>query len=184
MIKLFTYEGYKFTISPEAFALAPFRKIWNRDRSEKKEQAYMELGYIYFFCDPRSDYMYHVDETDRNDAIKEGEGLPKSWKPDRIIQEAIDFYLSFKTVSMFLLEDTRLLANKLRMYLRDIDLNETDDKGKPIHTLNTVTSTIKQIPELLSSLDKAEKALASEMKIDGKMRGQREKTIFEDDLNG
>lgn len=182
MLKLFRYEGYKIVISEEAFALKPFRQIWQRDRTINKDKATMELGFIYFFCDPRSDYQYLVDEKERMEAIKEGEGLPSKWQPDKVVTEAIKFYSSFKPTAALLLEDTRYAVDKLRKLLREIDLNQLDDKGKPIYTLNSITATIKQVPSLAKDLDEAEKALNSEMKNSGKMRGSGEKTLFEDDL--
>lgn len=182
-MKLFKYEGYKVVISEEAFALKVFRQIWNRDRSVNKDKAIMELGYVYFMIDPRSDYQYLVDEEERSKAIIEGEGLPSNWKPDKTVTEAMQFYSRFKPTAALLLEDTRVAVEKLRKLLRDIDLQETDDKGRPVYTLNTITATIKQVPSLAKDLDEAERALASEMRNEGKMRGQGEKTIFEDNLD-
>lgn len=182
-MKLFKYEGYKVVISEEALALKPFRTIWNRDRSVSKDKAILELSYIYFMSDPRSDYQYITDIEERSKAIKEGEGLPNSWKEDKAIKEALVFYNSFKPTSSLLLEDTRVAVDKLRKLLRDIDLKKVDGKGKPIYTLNTITATIKQVPELVKALDEAERSLASEMRDSGKMRGSGEKTIFEDGFN-
>ena len=182
-MKLFRYEGYKVAISEEAFALKVFRQIWNRDRSVNKDKAIMELGYIYFMVDPRSDYQYLVDEDERSKAIIEGEGLPNGWKPDKVITEAMEFYSRFKPTAALLLEDTRYAVDKLRKLLREIDLNQLDDKGKPIYTLNSVTATIKQVPSLAKDLDEAEKALASEMRSEGKMRGSGEKTLMDDSLD-
>ena len=182
MIKLFKYENYTVTISEEALLLKPFKKIWLRDKSKSKEKALSELGFIYFYCDPRSDYQYLIDDEERATAIKQGEGLSKDWKPDTLIEEAISFYNSFKPTSALLLEDTRIAVFKLRTLLRNIDLSQTDDKGKPVYTLNTITATIKQIPALVKDLDEAEKAINSELREVGKMRGQGEKTIFEDSL--
>ncbi len=182
-MKLFKYEGYKVVISEEAFALKVFRQIWNRDRSVNKDKAIMELGYIYFMVDPRSDYQYLVDEDERSKAIIEGEGLPNGWKPDKVITEAMEFYSRFKPTAALLLEDTRYAVDKLRKLLREIDLNQLDDKGKPIYTLNSVTATIKQVPSLAKDLDEAEKALASEMRSEGKMRGSGEKTLMDDSLD-
>lgn len=182
-MKLFKYEGYKVVISEEAFALKVFRQIWNRDRSVNKDKAIMELSYIYFMVDPRSDYQYLVDEKERSKAIIEGEGLPDGWKPDKVITEAMEFYSRFKPTAALLLEDTRYAVDKLRKLLREIDLNQLDDKGKPIYTLNSITATIKQVPSLAKDLDEAEKALASEMRSEGKMRGQGEKTLMDDSLD-
>lgn len=183
MMKLLKYEGYKITIEPEILALKPFKKIWDRDKSENKEKAISEISFIYFFCDPRSDYQYLVDEKERTEAIKEGEGMSSKWEPDKVVKEAMSFYTSFKPTAALLLEDTRFAVDKLRKLLREIDLSQVDDKGKPVYTLNTITATIKQIPSLVKDLDEAEKTLASEMKNTGKMRGQGEKTLFEDGLN-
>ena len=47
----------------------------------------MELGFIYFFCDVRSDYQYIVDPEDRMREIKLGEGLPEDWEPDKLVKE-------------------------------------------------------------------------------------------------
>lgn len=178
MIKLFKYEGYKIVISEEALALKPFRQIWQRDKTINKEKALMELGFIYFFCDPRSDYQFLVDDNERLEAIKEGEGLPAKWEPDKVLKEAMDFYMSFKPISALLLEDTRFMVNKYRKRLRSQEFDELE-----VRELKEVGALIKQIPSLVKDLDEAEKALNSEMRNSGKMRGQGEKTIFEDGLN-
>jgi hypothetical protein len=183
MIKLFKYDNYKVTISEEALLLRPFKLIWNRDRSISKDKALLELGFIYFACDPRSDYQFITDDKDRWEAIKEGEGLPEKWEPDKFIMEAMDFYNSFTPTSALLLEDARFAVNKLRKQLRSIDFDERDDKGKPIYALNALTATIKQILPLAKELEEAQRILNSELTQNSKMRGQGEKTIFEDDLN-
>ena len=180
-MKLFKYEGYKITISEEALLLKPFKKIWDRDKSKNKDKAMEELGFIYFFCDPRSDYQYIVDEDLRMEEIKKGEGMPDKWKPDGIVDEAIFFYNSFKTSSALLLEDTRYAVDKLRKMIKEIDLTLTDDHGKPIYTLNSITSTIKQIPGLVKDLDEAERTIAKEIMQNDKVRGAQEKAMYEDE---
>ena len=182
-MKLFKFEGYKVIIEPEALLLKPFRLIWERDKKETKEKAINELGFVYFFADPRSDYQYIVDEDERIKAIKEGEGLPDKWVPDKQVLTAIDFYKQFKTSSVLLLETTRMLVDKLMKQMKGLDLDERDDKNKPIFALNTITATIEKVPGLVVKLDEAEKTIAAELKSDSKMRGQGEKTIFEDNID-
>ena len=179
-MKLFKYEGYKITISEEALLLKPFKEIWQRDKSKNKDKALQELGYIYFMSDPRSDYQYLVDKEERSKSIKEGEGIPNNWNPDKAVLDAITFYKSFKPTSALLLEDTRFAIDKLRKLLREIDLTQTDDKGRPIYTLNTITATIKQIPSLVKDLDEAEKTLSKEIMESSKVRGSQEKSMYED----
>lgn len=183
MIKLFKYEGYKLTVEPEALLLKPFKKLWERDKSENKTKALEELGFIYFFCDPRSDYQYLIDQEERMQAIIDGEGLSKNWKPDKHVLAAMEFYDSFKSTAALLLEDTRAAIGKLREMLLKMDLMEKDDKGKPVYAINTFASAIKMIPGLVKDLDEAERALNKEYAQSGRMRGQGEKTIMEDSLH-
>jgi hypothetical protein len=67
-MNLIRYEGYNLTIEPEMLLIKPFKVLWDRDKSKTKENALMELGYIYFMCDPRSDYMYLLDEDGINNS--------------------------------------------------------------------------------------------------------------------
>ena len=180
MIKLFKYEGYKLNISEEALLLKPFKEIWQRDKSKNKDKALQELGYIYFMSDPRSDYQYLVDEEERSKAIKEGEGIDSKWKPDKVVLDAIAFYKSFKPTSALLLEDTRAMINGYRLKLREIT---TDMSNLDIKEIKDLGAVIKQIPSLIKDLDEAEKALNSELKTSGRMRGSGEKTLFEDGIN-
>lgn len=181
-MKLFKYEGYKVVISEYAYALKPFRAIWNRDRSVSKDKAIMELSYIYFMLDPRSDYSDIMDEAERSKSIIDGMGLEGKWKPDKLVLEGMGLYKSFIPMASKILEATKILVDKLNRLLLEIDLGAVDEKGKPIYTLNTITSTVKQIPELIRELDTAERALIQELK-ESKMRGSGEKTLFEDGLN-
>ena len=182
-MNLFTYENYKLHIAPEAYMLTPFKVIIERDKTKNKSKAMNELAYIYFFCDTRSDYQYITDERERSSTIIQDLGLPTKWKPDEEVEYAMEYYNSFKTAAAGLLEDTRFAIGKLRKMLRDIDLNETDVNGKPIYTLNTITATIKQIPQLVRDLDAAEKTLAQEEADNSKLRGDNEKNVFEDGIN-
>lgn len=179
-MKLFRLNGYNLEISEEAYLLKPFRTLWKRDKTAGKERALAELGFIYMMEDTRSDYQVYIDRDERAKQIKIGEGLPESWKPDKAVLEAQEFYASFKSESALLLEDIRVAITKLREFIKTIDLSATDDKGKPIYTLNTYTSTIKQIPELITSLDEAEKTIARDLAHSDKVRGSAEKSMFED----
>ena len=177
MMKLLKYEGYKVVIEPELLTLKPFKQIWTRDKTVNKDKALAEIAFIYFMADPRSDYQYLVDDKERMEAIKEGEGLPPKWEPDRIVTEAMEFYKSFKPISALLLEDTRFMVDKYRKRLKAQEFDELEIKD-----LKEAGALIKQIPSLVKDLNEAEKALNSEMRESGRMRGQGEKTIFEDDL--
>ena len=182
-MKLFKYEGYKVVISEEALALKPFKQIWNRDRTANKDKAISELAYIYFMEDPASDYQYLVDRDERSEAIIEGEGLPTNWKPDKVVKEAMNFYSSFKTTSALILEDTRKVAENLRKALPTLDITEEDDKGRPKHTIASITKAIRELNILIKELAETERIISKEMaENNGRVRGKRAKTLLEDGL--
>lgn len=181
MIKLFNLEGYEVTVEPEAIMLAPFKVLWDRDKSKDKTLAKQEFAYIFYMGDPRSDYQYLIDKEVRQAEIIKGLGMPAKWHPDDAVNRALEFYESFKPVSAGLLEDTRVAINKLREMLRNIDLDERDDKNKPVYTLSSITQTIKQIPALVRDLDAAERTLSKDIISEARARGNQNKSTFEDE---
>ena len=141
----------------------------------------MELGYIYFLVDPRSDYSFIMDEHEKSETIKKQEGLPPKWKPDELVKAAIKTY-SFltQTTSSLMLHDVRSAVDKLRVFIRELDLSETDKNDKPKYTLNSYTSALAGMPDLIEKLVKIEKIVNEELEEVGRMRANKMKKITED----
>ena len=177
MMKLFTFEGYEVQIEPEALLLIPFKTIWLRDKKDKSI-AKQELAYIYFMTDPRSDYQYIVDENVRSNEIIKGLGMPSGWKPDSVVEKALNFYASFKPMSAGLLEDTRYFINAFRKELRTRadTLNSME-----IKELKEAFTLMKQVPGMTKDLDEAEKTLNKDLTAEEKTRGAQQKSILEDE---
>lgn len=174
-MKLFKYEGYEVKVAPEALTLKPFKKLWDRDKSKTKEKAFMELSFLYFYCDPRSDYQFIKDDEDRMEAVRKGEGFPDSWKPDALLVSAIEFYNSFDSSAAALLRAAREGVTKVQKLLKD--LNPDDTKS-----LKEYLAALKMIPEVASMLVDAEKALNDESEY-GEAKGSIEKTLLDDGLD-
>lgn len=133
------------------------------------------MSVVYFYVDPRSSYNYITDDEDRLQAIIKQEGLPKNFTITKQIAEIIEEYKKHCiTTSFLLLQDTKLAIDKVREFLRDVDLNRTDDKGKPVYTIQSVTTAIRQIPQLAKDVLEAEKAIAKEIEEQGRARGGNE----------
>lgn len=179
MVKLFKIEGYNVEITPEALLLKPFNDIWKADKSKDKNIATLTLAYIYYMEDPRSDYQYIIDRETRS--IEVNKGLGTNIIENDLVARACELYRSFKPISASLLEDTRFVVDKLRKELREMDFNERDEKGKPVYTLQSLTSTIKQIPALIKDLDSAEKALTQDIMSESQARGSQTKALLEDE---
>ena len=174
-MRLFRYENYEVKVAPEALTLKPFKKLWDRDKSRTKEKATLELSFLYFFCDIRSDYQYIVDDSTRMEAVKKGLGFPVSWKPDKELEKAIELYKTFDSSSVALLRVAYEGVDKVQKTLRDLE--PTDTK-----TLKDYLSALKMIPEVVSMLGDAEKSIVEESDT-GEARGSVEKGMFEDGLD-
>lgn len=183
-MKLLEFKDYRLNVSDEAFLVKPIRKIFNADRSSNKENFFKQMSYLYFMIDPRSDYSYIIDEEERAKAIIEQEGLDSKFKPSKELEEAMEIYRKLTTTSStMLLQDTRIAVDKVRKFLRDVDLDAVDKNGKPIYTVSTVTTAIKQIPQLAKDLMETEKLVAKEIEEQGRARGGNEKKKLFEDFN-
>lgn len=184
-MKLIEYINYEIKVSDEALLVKPIRDLYRADKSKTKETFYTQCSIIFFMADPRSSYAYIVDENERFDLIKKQEGLADNYKITKELQSAIDVYKELsKTVSSQLLKDTYIAIDKVREFLRNVDLTLVDDKGKPVYTVNTITATIKQIPQLAKDIMEAEKQVNADILELGRKRGGNEgKALFEDGFN-
>ena len=175
-MRLFRYEGYEVRVAPEALTLKPFKRLWDRDKSKQKEKALQELSFLYFYCDPRSDYQYITDDDDRLSAVKQGIGFPDDWKPDAMIVSAIDFYRTFDTSAALLLKMAAKGVSKVQTALDGMDPDDT-------RSLKEYLTIMKMIPEVAEMIQDAEKKLTQEEEA-GEAKGSIEKTLFDDGLDG
>lgn len=181
---LIEYENYQIKPSPEALLIKPIRDLFNQDKTKNKEKFYQQMSIIYFFADPRSTYSYITDDESRLQEILKQEGLPLEYTVTGKLEEAINVYKKHMiTTSQLLLQDTKLTIDKLRSFLRNIDLDERDERGKAIYTINSITQAIKQIPQLAKDIMEAEKIVAKEIEEQGRARGGNNKTLFDDGFN-
>lgn len=143
-----------------------------------------QLSILYFMIDPRSSYSYITNEQERFKEILAQEGLPSDYKISKDLQEAMEEYKKhIITTSYLLLQDTKIAVDKVREFLRNVDLTALDDKGKPLYTINNITSAIKQVPILAKDLQEAEKSIAKEIAEEGRARGgNNSKTLMEDGI--
>lgn len=182
-MKLIRFEDYELKVADEALLVKPIRKLYNKDRSKDKENFFSAMSVVYFMSDPSSPYMYIPDEKKRLNEIKKQEGLPKEWKLTSEIAEIIEINKKLViTASTEALRSSRLMVSKLSEYLEGIDFYAMDKNGKPLYPLNTITSTIKQIPDLVKALTEAERAVEQEQKAESRARGGAAKSIFEDGI--
>lgn len=181
-MKLIEFDGQDFKIADEAFFIPQMRELFQKDKSKKKEEFWNQLSYLWFMCDPRSPYQYITDENERIAEIKKLEGFSEEWKPSPLLEELMTVYRKQTiTTQSLLLEGMRKGIDNVRRFLADVDLFAVDEKTqKPLYQVSTITSALKQVPELAKALAEAEKALAKDFAADDKARGGAEKALGED----
>lgn len=179
-MKLIEFDGQEYKIADEALLVRPIRELFQKDKSKKKEEFWKQMSYIWNMYDPRSNYQYLTNEEERAKEVKKQEGLDDDWEPSALVKEASDIYRTQSvTTASLLLEGMRKGIDNLRKFLSDVDLFATVN-DKPIYQVATVTSALKQIPELAKALVEAEHALAKDFATDDKARGTAMKAVGED----
>jgi hypothetical protein len=177
------FENYEVRPTEEAFMIRPIRKLYNSDRSKGKEKFLQMMAVLYFLTDPRSTYNYILDDEDRLKAIIEQEGLPSNFKIDGDLQEAIECYQKHCiTTSSLLLQDTKIVIDKMRQTLKGIDFTEMEEKDK-VNAVKTVASITAMLPKIIKDVNEAEKAVNSDLEEVGRARGGNEsKSLLEDNI--
>lgn len=181
-MKLIEFDGMEFKIADEALLVRPIRELFQKDKSKKKEEFWKQISYLWFMCDPRSNYQYLVDEELRAKEVKIQEGLGEDWEPSELLKEAMDIYRKQTiTTASLLLEGMRKGIENVRRFLAEVDLFAVDEKTqKPLYQVSTITSALKQVPELAKALSDAEKSLAKDFATEDSARGNAQKAVGED----
>ena len=174
-MKLFKMTDQSLIIADEAYTLKAFKALWDRDTTKGKDLATMELAFVYFYTDTRSDYQYLTDDEERAAAIKEGIGLPESWCIDEDVQYAIDFYKSFKTTNCIALERAKSALNNLSKYASEASLMEITDRDTA-SIATSVSKIVRDMPSLVKSIQETELLVQQELEDADRTRGNIELT--------
>ena len=177
-MKLIRYEDYQVKVADEALLIRPIRRLFNADRSERKEKFWQQRSYLFFMCSPQSTYSYILDYDERHRNIVEQEGLPEDFRPSEMLAEAMRIYKQHTiTVSQKLLIDALTAADKIGKFLREIDLDAEDDKGKPKYQISNIMSALKNLEGVISTIQNLQKKVDQELEEQGKARGTQELTV-------
>lgn len=181
-MNLFEIKEDALTFSPQALALEPFAKLWNRDKSKGKAVAIAELSAVYYYADYKSDFKDIIDPLEQLDLIKSFViGMPKKWKPDDDFDNAVAFYKDRqKTVSTVLLEKAKSTVTKISDFLDYVDLMEVDDNGKLVHDVKKIADTMGNLPKVIETINKLEEAVKKDIDHKDSLRGGHTKSMMED----
>lgn len=175
-------DGFTLDISPEVYLIGEFAELIN-SRGKNKDLLLKEIGFIYFFADLGSDFQFQTDEYIREKDLIKYLGLEYDWKPDDKVKTAIEAYRYLsQTVSSKLLSGVYIVVSKIEEQLKKIDLNERDKSGKPVWNIKQIQEVAQKLPDVMESIQKAEKVFIKSQEENTKIRGTKTKSMYEDDL--
>jgi len=180
-MNLFEIVNNNVEFSPQALAIKVFKTIWEKDKKKDKLRAIQELSFVYYMSDERSDYMYLLDEYERQSEVCKDLDFPDDWVREQYINDAIAYYVrASTTTSTILLASTRNVIQKISKFLDNVDMNERDLRtNKPIHDINKITASVEKIPKLVKALNEIEKEIIKEKELKAQS-GNKEIGIFDD----
>lgn len=165
-------------IAPEAAVLGVFQTLINRDKSKTKDKAKLEIAFVWHFSDAASTYGI-LSTEERTESIKRDLGLPTTWKIDKAVQEAINYYEGEKSIHQILYTSARKAAFDVSQYLATADVllasGEVD--------VSKITGALDKIPSIMTKLKEAENQLIKESKeLENRKKGKKDLNLFEDGI--
>ena len=172
-------------LSPISYELKAIKKLITRDKDKNKKKAKAEIAFIWFYTDYKSDFSSIVDEKRKLSEIKTILGLSDSWKPDKAVKDAIEFYKEItKTPATLLLNNTKRMVERLSIFTDSIDFAELDGQGKLKYDMKKVIDSTNQVPKLLATLKEIETRVKEEQEeIEQGIRGDKELAVWEDGID-
>lgn len=146
-MKCFIIEGTKVVPTAEALLIPEMAKIWSQ---KDKEKALKELAYVVFSHDPRKENIYfgQGEEVLRNDFL-DGNA------PNRNVikaKEAWKRHLENMSPTFVFLNAALQGAGRMADYFNTVDLDERDDRGRPIFKANELSTALTRVDSIVDNI--------------------------------
>lgn len=175
----------------------PFKEIIVRDKGQyklkgdvdgrKKYMATLEFTYIYWEGTYKSHYLdEYQDYNIRLENIKKDIGLPEKWKPDEVVNEALEYYIKSQvTKTRKLVKAVSKTITTLEGYFDELDLTEVlesgSHKGELKHDITKVQKAINDLPNTVAALKALENTVDAELEQKKTGKGGRDLGMFEEE---
>lgn len=183
MVEIFQIENSIVRPTTHILLISPFKEIWERDTSKHKETAIREFSYIEFMVSPKKSNPYHgYEESIKEQKIIEGIWKEEIWTPDDEVKKAVEQYklwLREASPSWKYFLTIKKSVEKVRVFLDTVNLNERDDKGKPIFKVGEIIAAQTKADEVLKNLNNLEQRVLQELFESMKTKGGKEINVFE-----
>lgn len=181
---LFTVTNGIVYPTEEALMLSPFKEIWERDKTKRKDVALQEFAYIEFTCSMKESNPFRdYKEDKKEEAVRNGAVKIPGWKPDKLVKQGMEKLIKFQkeaSIAYGYYVAAKAGAEKTQNFLHTVDLSEKTNSGGLVYKPDEITKAIKGIIDSIEAIKAIEKAMKEEKFGDYKIRGGREISPFAD----
>lgn len=167
----------------EILLISPFKEIWARDKTVKKETALRDFSYIEFMCSyKKSNPFIGFVPRERHRKICETVIHDISYVPDDLVKKGIELYKDWQenaSPSLRFYKSVVKANEKLIRFAEDINLNERDAKGSAVYKPSDITSITSKAYENLKTLTLMKEKVEQEVFEASKTRSNRNINVFE-----
>lgn len=178
MSYLFVIEERSVYPNPETLLIEPFKSIWERDESPKKQIAIQEFSYVEFMIsmlksNPYRDYAEDMKDTKiRADIIRE-----LDWQPDVLVKAAMEKLIEFQTEGSltysYWMANKKALENQIEFFL-NVDVNERNFKtGNPIYKPKDIPDAVSAAEKVLTTINGLKSKVDEELFQTSKLRSNK-----------
>ena len=183
MALLFEVNGNAVIPTTEARLVEPYKTIWERDMSETKESALRDFSFIEFMVSKKKTNPYAgYSEEERVKKLSLLHYGDEDHEIDTLVEQGRAELVRFQTeasATYSYLVSLLNIADRIKHYFNTVDIDERDDKGKPIHTISNITRAIGDIDKVLQTLHTAQAKVEQELYETTKTRSNKEINPYE-----
>ena len=177
-------------VTADLVLIDEFKKLLEPERNKCKEdpsglnhlRADREFTYIYLAIDWKSPYSGYSNQEKHQAALKDAELSEEEWENPEF-RAACRKYVALQDSNRYvrLLQASQEVTDKIIDYFQNLDLNATDDQGKPLTKVSDVQKAMDQSVKQIESLKQIEALVKKEVMEQSQIRGGAVEGFMPDD---
>ena len=172
--------GKAVLVTPDLVLIKEFKDLLEPSRNKCKEdssglnhlRADKEFTYIYLAIDWKSPYSGFSNQEKHEAALQDAQLTEEEWN-DPTFRAACRKYVALQDSNRYvrLLQASQEVTDKIIDYFQNIDLNSTDDQGKPLIKITDIQKAMDQSVKQIESLKQIEALVKKELTEQSQIRG-------------
>lgn len=147
----------------EVLMIKDFNKLWVRDKSKDKSQAYKDFAYIYFKNDFKSPYRNSFSEEEIDEVLIIDLDLGKDWSVTPLLKAAEEKYIQLQTTkSLKMLIAAERAMEQITLYFNTYDVGSIPEEKKA-DSIKKLMDNLKNVDDVVGRLESAKRKVAEEL---------------------